>query len=147
MARPRTPQRKFCTSMGEFCAPIRYCKVMWNPKAQKNTIRVSGVLRMSVTYAVPKDLKTATGETRMIAMIVPMSRAPIAAATVSLMVIQNAANTLYSARRSDRPPSIQHTSWAIGADSVAAPITLNDALGRGAGVRLRWIRRGVDLEA
>ena len=64
---------------------------MERPKAQKNTIRVSGVLRIRVTYAVPKARNTATGDTRMTATTVPMISAPIAAETVSLIVIQNAA--------------------------------------------------------
>ena len=45
---------------------------MDSPKAQKKTIRVSGVLRTRVTYAVPNVWKTSTGDTRMTATTVPM---------------------------------------------------------------------------
>src|SRR4029453_11439779 len=105
----------------------------------------------------------------MIATIVPSKSAPTAAATVSLMVIQNAASTSYSANSSERPWSIQHTPsatwgrqsdgpkspryWPRGTTPLNPPRVPNNTRGhaprppgRPAGVRLWWVRRRVDLE-
>ena len=66
----------------------------------KNTTRVSGVFRTRLTYAAPASEKILTGETRMIATSVPMTRDPTAEASVSWMVIQKAPRTSYSAMMS-----------------------------------------------
>src|SRR5215203_1398519 len=81
----------------------------------------------------------------MIATMVPSRRAPMAAATVSLIVIQNAASTSYSANSSERPWSTQHTPSFGGGRRCPAPFIAR-RLGRRAGVRLRRVGRGVDLE-
>ena len=68
------------------------------------------MFRTTVTYAMPKLRSTAIGETRITATNVPMSSAPSAESTVSLIVSQNAARTSYSLssvlRPSTRPPKV-----------------------------------------
>jgi hypothetical protein len=61
--------------MGEFGSdPVLQRDV--EAKAPKNTISVNGVLRTRVTYVVPAARSTVTGDTRMIATIVPITSAP-----------------------------------------------------------------------
>ncbi|MDF2805897.1 MAG: hypothetical protein K0S43_843 [Cellulosimicrobium sp.] len=57
---------------------------------------VSGVLRNTLTYAVPAQRRLGTGEIRMSASAVPSTSERIAAQNVSWMLTQNAPSTSYS---------------------------------------------------
>ncbi len=61
-----------------------------SPNEQNRMISVSGVLRTTLTYAVPSQLSIGTGASRIAASAVPRISAPIAENTVSWIVVQNA---------------------------------------------------------
>src|SRR6185312_12276011 len=60
------------------------------PNEQNRMISVSGVLRTTLTYAVPIQLSIGTGASRIAASAVPRISAPTAENTVSWIVVQNA---------------------------------------------------------
>ncbi len=58
-----------------------------NPKTDRKKTTVSGVLRTTSTYPVATQRSGGAGDTRMAAMRVPRTSAPIAASSVSVMVV------------------------------------------------------------
>ena len=99
---PSTARRKLLSviDVGEAPSTSVTPRVWARPKEQNRMIKVSGVLRTTVTYAVPSQLSIGTGARRMAASSVPTINAPTADSTVNSTVVRNASKICprYSAK-------------------------------------------------
>src|SRR5689334_22985289 len=91
---PSTASRKLLSSIdvSDFGSTRVMPSVCDRPNEQNRMMSVNGVLRTTLTYAVPIQLSIGTGESRIAASSVPRMSAPMAEYTVNWIVVQNASN-------------------------------------------------------